>query len=45
MIWVGTYEAKNWTMQTVRMPGGRENMLSQMTLRLASSPDFDEGRL
>ena len=32
-------------MQTARMPGGSEKMLSQMTLRLASSPDFDDGRL
>ena len=35
-----TRDAKNWTMQTVLMPGGRENRLSQIALRLLQSPFF-----
>jgi hypothetical protein len=40
-----TYKAKNWITQMVWMPGERENMLSQMALRLAKRPDWDCGRL
>jgi hypothetical protein len=40
-----TYKAKNWITQIVWMPGERENMLSQMALRLAKRPDWDWGRL